>query len=101
VQRRQRLAHELPLRAERLRHAARALLRLQQQRLQGHTQRLQALDPGAVLARGYAWVEGDDGRPVTRVQALAPGAAVQGVWADGRAALRVESVQPGASPTRP
>jgi exodeoxyribonuclease VII large subunit len=100
-QRRQRLVRELPLRAERLRHATQALLRLQRQRLEGHGQRLQALDPSAVLARGYAWVEGGDGRPVTRVQSLAAGAAVQGVWADGRAALRVESVQPGASPTRP
>lgn len=98
--RRQRLVRELPLRAERLRHALDAVLQLQQQRLQAQAQRLHALDPAAVLTRGYAWVEGADGRPVTSVQALAAGAAVQGVWADGRAALRVESVQP-AGPSGP
>jgi exodeoxyribonuclease VII large subunit len=93
-QRRQRLTGELPLRAERLRHAMALRLRLASEHLDGHAQRLHALDPKAVLARGYAWVEGADGRPVTGVAALAAGSAVQGVWADGRAALRVESVQP-------
>jgi exodeoxyribonuclease VII large subunit len=91
--RRERLARELPLRAERLRHAARAQLGLQSARLDVHGRRLQALDPHAVLARGYAWVEGADGRPVGSVRALQPGAQVQGVWADGRAELAVLAVR--------
>lgn len=85
----------LPLRAERLQHALAGTLRVQQQRLAGQAQRLHALDPHAVLARGYAWIEADDGRPVTQVGGLKPGDAVQGVWADGRAALQVRSVTPG------
>jgi exodeoxyribonuclease VII large subunit len=91
-QRRERLARELPLRAQRLRHAASSQLALQHERLDGRERRLQALDPHAVLARGYAWVEGDDGRPVVSAQALRPGDRVSGVWADGRAALDVRSV---------
>jgi len=83
----------LPLWAARLQRAAAVQLRSQAERLDGRQRRLQALDPHAVLTRGYAWVEAADGRAVTTAAALAPGQAVQGVWADGRAALRVESVQ--------
>lgn len=101
VLRRERLARELPLRAERLQHAAGALLRLQHERLGGHARRLHALDPHAVLTRGYAWVEGADGRPVTGVAALAVGASVQGVWADGRAVLQVESLRPDGATGEP
>lgn len=106
VQRRERLRREVPLRAERLQHALQTRLRMEHQRLDGHARRLHALDPHAVLTRGYAWVEGADGRPVTSVAQLPPGAQVQGVWADGRAALQVQSVDmrpadlAGAPPTR-
>lgn len=106
VQRRERLRREAPLRAERLQHAVQTRLRMEHQRLDMHARRLQALDPHAVLTRGYAWVEGADGRPVTSVAQLPPGAQVQGVWADGRAALQVQRVEhrpadtPDASPTR-
>jgi exodeoxyribonuclease VII large subunit len=89
-------ADGLPQRAERLQRAAAGVLRLQRERLDGHARRLQALDPHAVLARGYAWVEAADGRPVTSVAGLAPQARVQGVWADGRATLQVQAVVPGA-----
>jgi exodeoxyribonuclease VII large subunit len=98
LRRRERLAREAPLRRERLQHAARSMLQLQHERLDGHARRLRALDPHAVLARGYAWVEGADGRPVTGIGALAVGARVQAVWADGRAELQVESLRPDDRP---
>ena len=101
VQRRERLAREGPLRAERLHHAARSLLRLQRERLDGHARRLNALDPHAVLARGYAWVEGADGRPVTRAADLAVDATVRGVWADGHADLRVQATHLDETPSGP
>jgi exodeoxyribonuclease VII large subunit len=88
----------LPQRADRLQHALTGLLRLQHERLDSQAHRLDALDPHAVLARGYAWVESADGRPVTAVAALQAGDAVQGVWADGRAALQVQSVSPTPAP---
>ncbi len=84
----------LPLRAGRLQRATGAWLRLQHERLDGHARRLKALDPHAVLARGYAWVESADGQPVTRARDLAPQDLVQGVWADGRATLQVQGVTP-------
>jgi exodeoxyribonuclease VII large subunit len=98
VLRRGRLQRDLPLREQRLGHAMQALLRQQQAALDNRARRLEALDPHAVLARGYAWVEGADGRPVTTSASLSPGAAVQGVWADGRAAMQVTSVQAGRGP---
>lgn len=94
VARRERLARDLPLRAQRLQHAAATLLRQQQSALDNRARRLEALDPQTVLARGYAWIEGPDGRPVTQVAALRAGLDVQGVWADGRAALTVTAVHP-------
>jgi exodeoxyribonuclease VII large subunit len=87
----------LPQRAERLQHAVTGLLRLQRERLDSHAHRLDALDPHAVLARGYAWVEASDGRPVTAAATLTPGDGVQGVWADGRASLQVQTVSPNAA----
>lgn len=63
-------------------------------RLAAQAERLQALDPARVLQRGYAWVEGSDGRPVLSVRQLAPGAAIQAVWADGRASAEVRHVEP-------
>jgi exodeoxyribonuclease VII large subunit len=92
-QRRAEARQALPGWAARLQRAAAVQLQAQARGLEAAERRLQALDPRAVLTRGYAWVEGADGRPVTRAAALAPGQAVQGVWADGRAALRVEAVR--------
>jgi exodeoxyribonuclease VII large subunit len=59
--------------------------------------RLAALDPHAVLARGYAMALDASGRAVTRAHDLAPGDALQVVLAQGRAGVRVESVD-GESP---
>ncbi|MCB1944439.1 MAG: exodeoxyribonuclease VII large subunit [Thauera sp.] len=95
-------AMALPRRADRLRHAVQRQLQDAQQRLDNLGQRLQALDPHAVLSRGYAWVESADGRPVTQAAQLTGGDAVQGVWADGRAALQVTAVSPTpAAPATP
>jgi exodeoxyribonuclease VII large subunit len=55
--------------------------------------RLQALDPARVLARGYAWVTDESGRPLVSARALHPGQQVQAVWADGRASAEVRQVQ--------
>jgi exodeoxyribonuclease VII large subunit len=88
----------LPQRVERLQQALSGLLRRQRERLDSQAHRLDALDPHAVLGRGYAWVEAADGRPVTAVAGLRPGDAVQGVWADGRAALQVQGVSPAPAP---
>ena len=89
------LTRALPMRAQRQRHAASSQLALQHERLDGRARRQHALDPHAVLARGYAWVEGADGRPVVSVQALKRGDRVTGVWSDGRAELDVGAVDLG------
>lgn len=63
-------------------------------RLHALAARLQALDPQRVLARGYAWVTDDAGRPILGVHALQPGQQVQAVWADGQATAQVLGIQP-------
>jgi exodeoxyribonuclease VII large subunit len=54
--------------------------------------RLTALDPQAVLSRGYAMALDASGRAVTNSSALAAGDRLQVVLARGRAGVRVESV---------
>ena len=75
----------------------------QVQLLQGAAQRLSALDPQRVLARGYAWIADGAGRPVLSVQAVAPGARLDAVWADGTAKVEVLEVRPQvpAAPSAP
>jgi len=64
------------------------------QLLQAAAQRLSALDPHRVLARGYAWMADGQGRPVLSVRAVAPGARLEAVWADGAAQVEVLEVRP-------
>ena len=78
-----RLRHAFELRRARLSH-----------RLDSAALHLQALDPDRVLARGYAMLIDGDGRPVTSIAGLSPGAAIEARLVDGEAALRVESTTP-------
>jgi exodeoxyribonuclease VII large subunit len=80
--------------AARLARAAPVQLQRAQARLAAAAARLDALDPQRVLHRGYAWVEGADGRPVVSVRGLQPGQQVQAVWADGRARAELLEVLP-------
>ena len=91
-----RALEALAVRAQRLRRAARVQLQREPLRLQASAERLAAQDPTRVLRRGYAWIEGLDGRPVLSVQALRKGQAVRAVWADGRATAEVLSVEMSA-----
>ncbi len=76
------------LRAVAVDHEARA------RRLDAFGQRLDALDPQHVLARGYAWLTDADGRVLQSVQQLSAGQALQATLADGRAGLSVVHVEP-------
>jgi exodeoxyribonuclease VII large subunit len=93
-QRQQRAADSLPVLQARLRRALAVQAVQQSLRLQSLSLALQAHDPHRVLRRGYAWVEGEGGRPVVSVAALAPGQQVRAVWADGRATASIVSVEP-------
>lgn len=89
---RQRALEEL---ARRLGHAVERKLQVQLERLTQAQWRLQAADPQRVLARGYAWLAGADGRAVTSVRQLHPGQRLAAQWADGQAHVDVVDVQPG------
>lgn len=64
------------------------------QRLESLQARLSALDPGRVLARGYAWLGDAQGNPITSVRALSVDQVVTAQLADGRASARVTQVRP-------
>ncbi|HYW58657.1 MAG TPA: exodeoxyribonuclease VII large subunit [Polaromonas sp.] len=53
--------------------------------------RLEPLDPGLVLQRGYAWLADMQGRPVTSVMATKPGQALRATLADGEVDLTVSA----------
>ncbi len=57
--------------------------------------RLGALDPTAVLGRGYSLCLGPDGRPVSSVRRVAPGDRVRVVVRDGAIRGLVDGVEPG------
>lgn len=85
--------------AQRMARAAGVELRARAQRLDAFEQRLQALDPQHVLARGYAWLTDAQGQVLQSVGQLSVGQTLQATLADGRAGLTVASVEPGpASP---
>lgn len=81
--------------------AAGQMVQTQQHALGLRAARLAALDPRAVLARGYAWVEGADGRPILSVAQLSTGQAVRAVWQDGAARATVTDIEAGARDTGP
>ncbi|MBO4879526.1 MAG: exodeoxyribonuclease VII large subunit, partial [Clostridia bacterium] len=56
------------------------------------TEKLKALDPFAVLARGYAIVRNEHGEPVRSAAAVAAGDGLCLTLADGRITARAESV---------
>ena len=85
---------ELPRLAWRLRRAMASLAQERRLRLEGAGQRLLAHDPQRVLRRGYAWIEGSDGRPVVSALSLHAGQSVRAVWADGRARAEIIDVEP-------
>ena len=60
-----------------------------QQRLERAALRLAALDPQRVLERGYAWLQDETGRPVTRAAQTTPGQPLAATLADGKVDLRV------------
>ncbi|MGL6112604.1 MAG: exodeoxyribonuclease VII large subunit, partial [Rubrivivax sp.] len=70
----------------------------QAQTLQAAAQRLAALDPQRVLARGYAWVADAAGHAVLSVRSVRPGDRLRTVWADGSAQVEVLQVQPAVPP---
>ena len=78
------------------------LLRARQGRLQTLAARLQALDPHAVLARGYALATDAGGRVVTDAARLAAGDVLRLRFARGGARARVEHTDAGdeRGPTR-
>jgi exodeoxyribonuclease VII large subunit len=77
----------------RLGRAGRLQRERQSLRLQADVQRLAALDPRRVLARGYAWMADAQGRAVVSARAVAEGDRLQAVWSDGSAQVQVRQVQ--------
>ena len=89
----QRRSHAVHLQACMVRSTA-VLTQAWAQRLASFGARLTALDPQHVLARGYAWLNDDNGRPVLSVARLEVGATLQAHLVDGTASVAVTGVDP-------
>ena len=81
-----RLVAGLQRHAERSRH-----------RVQNLRDRLEALNPRGVLARGYAILVDGDGRALRCAAETAPGATLTGLLHDGELSLRVQRVTPATA----
>jgi exodeoxyribonuclease VII large subunit len=88
-----RAAREPGLLAPRLQRALHQQLALRGQRLRALGERLGALDPQRVLARGFVWIADGRGAPVQRAAAVHAGDRLQARWADGRAQIEVLEVR--------
>jgi len=86
-------ADELPRLADRLRRAQAGVRAHAGLRLSVLAGRLEALDPGRVLSRGYAWITDDSGRAVVSARAVEVGQTLVTVWRDGRALTEVTRVE--------
>ncbi|MEZ5608637.1 MAG: exodeoxyribonuclease VII large subunit [Burkholderiaceae bacterium] len=75
--------------AERLPAALQRALQAQQQRLERAELRLGLLDPRLVLERGYAWLQDEAGRPLTRARQAQAGQALAATLADGMVEMTV------------
>ncbi|MDP6822210.1 MAG: exodeoxyribonuclease VII large subunit [Dehalococcoidia bacterium] len=80
-----------------LRTAGQALgqtLQIHRERLRSLELQLSALDPSAILSRGYAVIRGEDGSIVSSVIGLNPGDSFDVALADGEASAEVKEVRP-------
>lgn len=109
-QQQQRLVRLLPARLareherlaplqRRLQHGVQRQCQWQAQRLDLLAARLQALDPQALLARGYALLSDAAGRPLWSAQQAEPGQTLQVRLADGRLQVGVQAVERFKPPT--
>jgi len=82
---------------ELLRAAGQALSRsveINRERLRSLELQLSALEPAAILSRGYAVVRGEDGSIVISVTDVAPGDSFDVALADGEVSADVTDVRP-------
>jgi exodeoxyribonuclease VII large subunit len=71
----------------------RARVELSRAKLEEGHRAIRALSPHAVLARGYAFALGPDGRVIRTIGMLSPGSRIQIMLPDGAAAVVVERVE--------
>ncbi|MBQ6655823.1 MAG: exodeoxyribonuclease VII large subunit [Ottowia sp.] len=85
-----RLAHL----TTRLPHARRAPLQREETRLAQLGARLDALNPQRTLERGFAWLQGDGGAPITRAADAREGQDIAAILSDGKVLARVTGRAP-------
>ena len=96
----QRLGRQFADRRQRWQHLAERRLLAASHELGLREARLKSVDPRGVLSRGYAWIEGAEGRPIVSAASLVVGEGVRAVWADGTAQASITAVDllPPSSP---
>lgn len=79
--------------AQRLERATANRRQLLASRLDTLSARLEGVNPGRVLQRGYAYLTDAEGRAIVSVQGVQPGEDVQAVLGDGRLVAQVRDVR--------
>ena len=79
--------------AQRLERATANRRQLLASRLDTLSARLEGVNPGRVLQRGYAYLTDAEGRAIVSVQGVQPGQDVQTVLGDGRLVAQVREVR--------
>ena len=85
----QRETHQLAQCQARWQLAVTQFTRAAQHRVEQAQLRLGLLDPKLVLRRGYAWLQAEQGRPLTLAAEAEPGQSVTAILADGEVDLTV------------
>ncbi|GAK34215.1 exodeoxyribonuclease 7 large subunit [Iodidimonas nitroreducens] len=100
--------HEMQAVGRRLEPAQKQILTGGAQQISALSRLLQSLSYQGVLARGYAVLRDEAGRPISEIAALKPGTPVEAELHDGRARLLVEAKiarskaeAPAKAPTKP
>ena len=90
-----RIGAELDKRSEKLEILVNSKLRVVQMMLAKGASTLEALSPLAVLARGYGFVQNDEGRALTSVEEMKVGESIQITMKDGCARAEITSTFKG------
>ena len=86
-----RLQTRLNLLQTRFRQVIPSITQQPREHLESAELRLELLNPGLVLKRGYAWLATTDGHSVTRIGQIHTGQALRATLMDGEADLKVSS----------
>lgn len=85
---------------ERMERAMKQRLRLARHEIDAFAEILEALNPDAMMCRGFSFVcDAETGEPIREITRLTPGSAIRAMLADGELTASVIDIRPKQTPT--